>query len=147
MFIGHFALGFAVKKINPRPSLGTYFLAVQFLDLLWPTLLLLGVEKVEIAGGNTEGLPLIFTYYPVSHSLLMVLVWGLVFGLLYRLFRKDKQASVILALCVVSHWFLDLIVHIPDLPLYPGNSPMFGLGLWRSMTGTLIVEMILFASG
>lgn len=147
MFIGHFALGFAAKKVNTKPSLGTYFLAAQFLDLLWPTLLLLGIERVEIASDKPDGLPLIFTHYPISHSLLMVLVWAFVFGLVYWLLKKDKRAAIVLALCVVSHWFLDLVVHVPDLPLYPGNSPVLGFGLWRSVTMTLVVEMLLFIAG
>ncbi|WP_018614310.1 metal-dependent hydrolase [Segetibacter koreensis] len=145
MFIGHFALGFAAKKINPTPSLGTYFLAVQFLDLLWPTLLLLHVEKVEITG--KKGLPLNFISYPISHSLAMVLLWGLLFSVLYWLFKKETKSAIVLGLCVVSHWVLDLIVHIPDLPLYPGKSPLFGLGLWKSITASLIVELLLFVSG
>jgi len=48
VFIGHFALGFAAKRVAPQTSLGTLFLAAQFVDLLWPTLLLLGVERVAI---------------------------------------------------------------------------------------------------
>jgi hypothetical protein len=54
VFIGHFAVGFAAKAVAPRASLGTLFLAAQFIDLLWPTLLLLGVERVQIAPGITR---------------------------------------------------------------------------------------------
>ena len=69
MFIGHFALGFATKRVAPQVSLGTLFLAAQFVDLLWPTLLLLGVERVSIDPA-LRGAPLRFEHYPVSHSLL-----------------------------------------------------------------------------
>ena len=147
MFIGHFAVGMAAKKINNEPSLGTYFLAAQFLDLLWPTLLLTGVEKVEIVKVKTKGPPLNFTYYPFSHSLLMVLIWSLIFYTIYWLAYKNKRAALAVALCVLSHWVLDLFVHLSDLPLYPGNSPLFGFALWKNIPLELIIELLLFVAG
>ena len=145
MFIGHFAVGFAAKKLQPQPSLGTYFLAAQFLDLLWPTLLLLGVEKVELSPGSP--VPLAFTHYPVSHSLLAVLGWAVLIGLFYFLVKRNKRAAVVVGLCVVSHWVLDLLVHLPDLPLYPGAAEGYGLGLWKLKGVELLIELLLFASG
>ena len=103
MFIGHFAVGFAAKKINSKPSLGTYFLAAQFLDLLWPTLLLLNLEKVEINKGG--GLPLSFTHYPISHSLLAVVLWGLLFCIAYWVAKRNIKAALVVGACVISHWF------------------------------------------
>lgn len=147
MFIGHFALGMAGKKIEPAVSLGTLFLAAQFLDLLWPTLLLLDAEHVSIEPGVSKVTPLAFTDYPISHSLLAVLGWSIVFGVIYFLITKKRQASVLLGALVLSHWILDAIVHIPDLPLYPGDSPKVGLGLWNSMILTVLVEGIIFISG
>lgn len=147
MFIGHFAVGFAAKKINSKPSLGTYFLAVQFLDLLWPTLLLLNIEEVRIARPGESVIPLVFTSYPISHSLAVVLLWGLLFAATYRLLQKELKGAILIGLCVASHWVLDLIVHVPDLPLFPGNSPLLGLGLWKSASVTLIVESIMFIAG
>jgi hypothetical protein len=147
MFIGHFGVGFGAKAAEPKISLGTYFLAAQFLDLLWPILILIGVEKVEIKPGITKVAPLDFTYYPISHSLLMVLIWALAFGFVSWLFRKNIKASIILGACVLSHWILDLIVHRPDLPLYPGSTEKFGLGLWNSLSATLIVECVFFFGG
>lgn len=79
MFIGHFAVGFAAKKFNSKPSLGTYFLAAQLLDLLWPTFLLLGIEQAEISHDAANPIPLSFTHYPISHSLLTVIRWGVLF--------------------------------------------------------------------
>ncbi len=76
MFIGHFGVGFGAKTIAPKVSLGSLFLAAQFLDLLWPTFLLLGVEHVRIVAGATAVTPLVFDYYPISHSLLAVWGWG-----------------------------------------------------------------------
>lgn len=147
MFIGHFAVGMAAKKAAPKISLGTLFIAAQFLDLLWPTLLLLNIEQVAIKPGTAEAQPLDFIYYPVSHSLLMVLLWGIVTGFIYWLFKKNTKAAVILALCVVSHWVLDLIVHFPDLPLFPGKSPFWGLGLWGYKGIALVIEGSIFIAG
>ena len=121
MFIGHFGVGFAVKKAAPGISLGLLFIAVQFLDLLWPTLLLLDIEHVVISPGITKSTPLDFTDYPISHSLIMVIGWGFAFGLIYWLVKRKIHHAIVLAACVASHWLLDLIVHRPDLPCIPGN--------------------------
>lgn len=147
MFIGHFAVGFGAKAAAPRVSLGIFFIAAQLLDLLWPILLLLGFEHVEIDPGNTAFTPLHFTHYPITHSLLMVMVWGTLFAGVYWLWKKDMKAAIVLGLCVVSHWVLDLLVHGPDLPLYPGDSPLLGLGIWNSIGATVLVESIIFLAG
>jgi hypothetical protein len=147
MFIGHFGVGLAAKRAAPKASLGTLFLAAQFLDLLWPTLLLLGTERLDIKPGMARSNPLDFVSYPISHSFLMVCVWSLLFGSAYWFFRRSTKTALVLGFCVLSHWWLDLIVHRPDLPLYPGNSPLLGLGLWNSVGGTLLVEGIIFATG
>jgi FtsH-binding integral membrane protein len=147
MFIGHFGVGFALKSLAPRISLGTLFLAAQFIDLLWPSLLLLGLERVEIAPGITQVTPLDFTHYPISHSLLAVVGWALLFALVYFLLSRSPKAAIACAIAVLSHWLLDLLTHRPDLPLYPGNSPLFGFGLWDSLAATLAVEVSIFAVG
>ncbi len=147
MFIGHFGVGLGAKKTAPKISLGTLFLAAQFLDLLWPTFLLLGWERVAIQPGITKMTPLDFTYYPFSHSLLMACIWGALFGIIYFMMKRNSRGAIILGLCVVSHWILDLLVHRPDLPLYPGNSPLVGFGLWNHMTAEIIVEGLIFFVG
>ncbi|TNE64085.1 MAG: hypothetical protein EP344_04015 [Bacteroidetes bacterium] len=147
MFIGHFALGFGAKAAAPRVSLGALFLAVQFVDLLWPTLLLLGLEQVTIEPGITVVTPLNFTHYPISHSLLMGGVWALVIGGLYWLLTRYPRGAWVVGACVVSHWLLDLVVHRPDLPLTFAESPLLGLGLWNSKAGTVVVELGLLATG
>lgn len=93
MFIGHFGVGFAAKKYTSIPSLGTLFIATQFIDLLWPFLLLLGVEQVAIEVGITAVMPFNFISYPISHSLLAVLVCSLLVGGIYYLYRKEKIAA------------------------------------------------------
>jgi membrane-bound metal-dependent hydrolase YbcI (DUF457 family) len=147
MFIGHYAVAFAAKKAAPKASLGTLFMASQLLDLIWPILLLLGIEHVKIAPGNTVVTPLDFYDYPITHSLTGALGWALVFSLFYYYIRRDVKDSVIIALCVFSHWILDFITHRADLPLSPSSDKFFGLGLWNSLSGTLVVEGGLFIAG
>jgi len=147
MFIGHFGIGFGSKKFAPALSLGVLFIAAQFLDLLWPTLLLLDLEHVTIAPGTTEFTPLDFIDYPISHSLVMVAGWGFLLGILAWLYMKELKYLYIIFLCVVSHWFLDLIVHRPDLPLVPGDSTRVGFGLWNYPVVTMIIECGIFLGG
>ncbi len=146
MFIGHFAVGFGAKRLAPQASLGTLFFAAQFIDLLWPTLLVFGVERVQIAPGNTAFTPLDFEHYPWSHSLLAVLNWSVLVGVAYYLVRHDRRTGLILGLLVLSHWLLDFLTHRPDLPLWPGGERV-GLGLWNSVPGTLVLEVGLFVLG
>ncbi len=147
MFIGHFGIGFGAKAAAPRASLGTLFLAAQFVDLLWPTLLLLGLEHVKIVPGITLVTPLDFTDYPISHSLLAIVLWGGLFAGVYFIARKYRTGAWVCGLAVISHWILDLVVHRPDLPLMPGGSTRLGLGLWNSLPATLAVELAVFSVG
>jgi hypothetical protein len=146
MFIGHFALGFAAKPIEPRLSLGVLLAAPQLLDLVWPVLVLAGVERVVIAPGNTAFTPLAFTYYPWSHSLVASLIWSLLMGAALRASGASWRASGIAATLVASHWVLDFVSHRPDLPLWP-DGPRVGLGLWRSVPATLSVEIVMYVAG
>ncbi|HEX5634248.1 MAG TPA: hypothetical protein VFX50_13505, partial [Gemmatimonadales bacterium] len=144
MFIGHFALAFAAKRAAPRASLGALFAAAQWSDLLWPVLLLAGVERVTIAPGDTAFTPLRFDSYPVSHSLLAVVAWSLGAAALYVVARRDRRTALVLALLVASHWALDALTHRPDLPLTLRGTTRVGLGLWRSVPATLLVEGAMF---
>ena len=147
MFIGHFGAGFAGKKIINKPSLGTLFLAAQFIDLLWPLMLLFGIEKVEIDPGNTALTPLNFIHYPVTHSLFGVLIWGVIFGIIYYLIKKDLKSSIWLGVLVLSHWILDLLVHRPDLQLMPCSEFRVGFGIWNHPAVSIIIELLIFAAG
>src|SRR5262252_3801051 len=111
MFLGHFALGLAAKKAAPRVSLAALFAAAQFADLLWPILVAAGVEHVRLDPGNTAFTPLDFVSYPYSHSLLMLVVWGVVFAAVYRRVTNVRGVAFLLAALVVSHWILDVITH------------------------------------
>jgi hypothetical protein len=147
LFIGHFGVGFGAKRAAPRTSLGTLFLSAQFIDLLWPSLLLAGLERVEIRAGITRVTPLDFVSYPISHSLVMVLCWGVLFGAVYGASTRYKRGALVTSAAVVSHWVLDLVVHRPDLPVAPGVPTKVGLGLWNSLAGTLAVEFGILALG
>ena len=147
MFIGHFGLAFAAKKISKRGSLGTYIIAAQFLDLLWPMLLIRDIEKVAIEPGNTAFTPLNFLYYPYSHSLVFTLIWAISFGIFYLLVTKDKKTSLLIGVLVLSHWILDFFTHRPDLPLSPWSNEKVGLGLWNNPMATIIIEVIMFVGG
>jgi len=147
MFIGHFGLGLAAKRIAPNISLGTSLMAVQFLDLVWPTLLLLNAEHVVIhpeLGGNRT---LEFSDYPITHSLLFAIGWSMLFGSVYWLIKKDRREALILGAAVLSHWLLDLVVHFHDLPLFPWGSTKVGFGLWSSVEITTVIEGLLFGVG
>ena len=147
MFIGHYAVAFAAKRAAPAISLGTLFLAVQLADLVWPALVLAGVERFEIRPGITAFTPLDFVHYPWSHSLVAMLAWGVALGVGYVLVRKARwRDAVLLAALVVSHWVLDFVSHRPDMPLAPGDSTKVGLGLWNSVPATLVVEGALFGA-
>jgi hypothetical protein len=147
MFIGHFGVALAAKKITPKTSLGLLIFAAQFLDLLWPIFLLLGIEHVEIAPGITKVSPFDFTDYPISHSLLMALVWSVVVAGIYFAIRRYGRGARILALLVLSHWVLDFLVHRPDLPVRPGGEALAGMGLWNSWPASIAVEVLFFGAG
>jgi hypothetical protein len=146
MFIGHFAVAFAAKRLAPRVSLGSAFFAAQFLDLLWPTLLLLRVETVRLAPPGAP-VPLLFEHYPVSHSLVAAIGWGVLVAALHLAWRRSIRAALVLGLLVASHWLLDWLVHLPDLPLAPGGATRVGLGLWEHKVLALVLELALFAWG
>lgn len=147
MFIGHYGVGLAAKKIDTKPSLGTLFMASQFIDLLWPIFLLAGLEHVIIEPGNTAFTPLNFVDYPISHGFFSVLIWAILFSLVYYIIKRNVKSSLVLGALVMSHWILDLITHRPDLPLFPWSDVKVGLGLWNSVVLTIIIEGFIFIGG
>jgi membrane-bound metal-dependent hydrolase YbcI (DUF457 family) len=147
MFIGHFAVGFASKRLAPRASLGVLMAAPLFLDLLWPILLIAGVETVRIDPGNTVVTPLDLHDYPWSHSLATSAAWSVLAGALFWAGTHYGRGALVVAVGVFSHFVLDFIAHRPDLPLYPGSTRSVGLELWRSLPATLAVEVPLFVIG
>lgn len=147
MFIGHFAVGLAAKRWVPAISLGTLFLAVQLADLIWPSLVSLDIEQVEIAPGITAVTPLDFVSYPISHGLIALALWAAIFALGYWWLRRSPASAIAVAVLVLSHWILDFVTHRPDMPIDFASTHRVGLGLWNSVPGTLAVEVPLFLFG
>ena len=129
-----------------RFSLGTLFFACQLADLLWPTLLLLGLETVDIRPGDTVVTPLAFSPYPYSHSLLGLLLWGLLLALAWRMRHATTRGAIVLVAVVVSHWVLDGLTHRPDMPISFTGANRVGLGLWNSLPWTVAVEALMFVA-
>ena len=146
MFLGHFGVAFAAKKTSPKTSLGTLVFAAQFADLLWPLLLLAGIEKVSIVPGLLPASPFDFTSYPISHSLVAQLGWGALLSLIYFAIKRDGKSALLVGALIPTHWVLDFIAHRPDMPVYPGGAK-YGLGMWQSIPVTISVEYVLFATG
>jgi hypothetical protein len=146
MFLGHYGLAFAAKRATPKTSLGTLTLAANLADCVWPVLLLFGFEQVRIVPGWMTTSPLDFTWYPWSHSLATQAFAGLVFGILMWRLRRDVRSAVITGGLVVSHWFLDVPFHSPDLPVWPGG-PKVGFSWWNSAAVTWGCEALLFGAG
>ena len=146
MFLGHFGLGLAGKRIAPGVSLGSLFLAVQFADLLFWILALVGAEHFRVSPGATRVTPMDFYDYPYSHSLVALAVWGLVLGAVYWIARRWLAGAIVLAVGIVSHWVLDVIVHRADMPVGL-HGPYLGLQVWRSLPLTLVLEAVVFSAG
>jgi membrane-bound metal-dependent hydrolase YbcI (DUF457 family) len=148
VFIGHFAIALGAKKYAPQISLGILFLACQLADIIWPNLVLLGIEIFEVEPGNTAVTPLNFIYYPYSHSLVALLIWSVLFAAIYTLLRHSGfRAAIIIAVVVFSHWILDVITHAPDMPITLTGSDRIGLELWNHPYIAVPFELLLFAIG
>jgi hypothetical protein len=148
MFVGHYAASLALNRFEKRASLGVLFLAVQFVDIVFFPLVLLGIERLNIVENFTQSTHFQLEYMPYTHSLAAFLVWS---GLAYALFRwvivKSHSVALVVALAVMSHWLLDVIVHTPDLPLWSDSSLKLGLGLWNNAVATYALEAILLLGG
>jgi len=148
MFIGHYAVALGAKKYAPQVSLGVLFLACQLADLIWPNLVLLGLESVEIEPGVTVITPLNFIHYPYSHSLVALILWGVIFAVVYMLLqRAGTKVAIVIAVLVVSHWVLDVLTHRADMPITLNESTLIGVGLWNFPILAVTSEILLFAVG
>ena len=152
MFLGHYGMAFALKRVEPKVSLGTLFVAVQLADVLWGCFLLIGWEQVRIDPAAGPLAQLQFVHYPISHSLVGSLAWALAAGALYyswptRDTSRHWQAALLVAVAAASHWFLDAIVHFPDLPLAGDGSPQIGFGVWGNLPLTIALELLVFGAG
>jgi hypothetical protein len=152
MFLGHYGVALALKRAEPKLSLGTLFVAVQLADLLWGVFLLAGWERVRIDPGFTAVTPLQFLEYPISHSLVGMVCWALIGAAIYyswptRDTSRHWQAAALVGFAILSHFLLDVVVHAPDLPVWGQDSPKLGLGLWNNPTATILLELVTLAAG
>lgn len=146
MFLGHFALGLAAKPLAPRVPLPVLLAAPQLMDVVWPILVGIGVERARLEPGHLEASPLVLEHMPYSHGLVTGAGWALAAALVYGALARDRRGAIVVAALVLSHWLLDWIAHEPDMPLVPGGD-RYGLGLWRSLPATLGTELVMFAVG
>lgn len=148
MFIGHYGPALAAKSIEKRLPLGLLFLAVQWLDVVWSGLVMLGVEKLRITPGLTQASALDLYYMPYTHSLLGALALSGALGAVVALLYRTRRGAVwaVVAGAVFSHWVLDLVVHIPDMPLI-GDTMKVGLGLWKNVWVSCPLEIALLWAG
>lgn len=142
MFIGHFAPALIVAARPKAAGLGTLFVAAQLVDIGFAALLVPGIEAMRIVPGITAMNPMDLYHMPYTHSLLGALVWAAAFGALVGVATRRRAAAAGAALVVVSHWFIDLLVHIPDLTL-AGAPPKLGLGLWNHPAIAMPLEIAL----
>ena len=152
MFLGHYGVAFALKRAEPKLSLGTLFVAAQLLDLLWGVFLLLGWEHARIVPENPPLTQPEFYDYPISHSLIGALAWSIAAAACYyswptRDTTRHWQAAAIVGVAVFSHYPLDVLVHLPDLPIMGNDSPKLGLGLWNHPVATMVAELLVLGLG
>ena len=151
MFVGHYSVAFAVKSDENRIPLWVLFVAVQFLDYIWATLVLLGIEKLRVIKGFTAGSMLDSYYHPYSHSLVAALIWSAVAAIVYKKFqsarrRLTKVCRFARGLCRLLSLDSRLIAHPRDLAIYPDKWKV-GLGLWNYRGPEFGLEVALLAGG
>ena len=152
MFVGHYSVAFACRTERNKIPLWVLFVAVQFLDYIWATLVLLGIEKLRVIKGFTAGSMLDSYFHPYSHSLITAILWSVVAALIYKTVcgrhgrHYSRSAPLIIGLAVFSHWILDLIAHPRDLAIYDNNWKV-GFGLWNYRDPEFALEIALLAGG
>jgi hypothetical protein len=152
MFVGHYSVAFAAKSEKNKIPLWVLFVAVQFLDYIWATLVLLGIEKLRVIKGFTAGSMLDSYFHPYSHGLIAAVLWSVVAALLYKSVcsrhgcHYSYSAPLIVGAAVFSHWILDFLAHPRDLAIYD-NTWKVGLGLWNYRDLEFGLEVALLAGG
>lgn len=151
MFVGHYGAALALKATETRASLGLLFLGVQFVDILFFSLVLVGVEKMNIVPGHTESTHFELAHMPYTHSVLASLLWAALIGggafVALGDQARRRSIAIVLGASLFSHWVLDLIVHTPDLPLLGETSIKLGFGLWNNAPLTFFLEATLLLGG
>lgn len=143
MFIGHWAPALAAAAASKNaPGLGKLFIAGQLVDWAFFFFVMVGIEGMRIEPGATAMNPLDLYHMPYTHSLLGTFVWAIGFALVLLIMRLGRTAALIGAAVVLSHWFLDLLVHRPDLT-WAGEKARIGFGLWNVPWAAITLELAL----
>jgi hypothetical protein len=146
MFAGHYAAAFAAKAVEPRAPLWTLVAGCQLIDIGWSVFIATGVEHASV-DPSLQGSSLVLFDMPWTHSAPGALAWSIAAGVLAKyLLRLPVRAAWLIGATVFSHWVIDLIVHRPDLLLYPGG-PKVGFALWDQPVIEEAVEMGLLGLG
>ncbi|MFO0547486.1 MAG: hypothetical protein U0271_03805 [Polyangiaceae bacterium] len=148
MLIGHYAPALLLQRARPSVPLPALFVAAQLVDLAWALLVLMGVEHLRIVRGFSASNDLELYDMPWTHSLASTPLWVLAAVVGWRAFRRGPAATVdaaIVGLTVSSHFLLDFVVHVKDLPVAAAQGPKLGLGLWNAKAAAVLVECGLFA--
>lgn len=144
MFAGHYAAALAAKAAEPKAPMWTLVAGAQLIDIGWSIFIVTGVERAS-SDPSLQGSTLVLGYMPWTHSLPAVIVWSLAAAILAKYaLRLSMRAAIFIGAVVFSHWMLDLIVHRPDLEIFPGG-PMLGFGLWNLPVPEQAVEIGLLA--
>ncbi len=152
MFVGHYSVAFAAKTEQNKIPLWVLFVAVQFLDYIWATLVLLGIEKLRVIKGFTAGSMLDSYFHPYSHSLIAATFWSGVAAIAYKTICSrhgclySQTIPLVVGVAVFSHWILDLIAHPSDLAIYD-NTWKVGFGLWNYRDPEFALEIALLGIG
>jgi len=151
MFVGHYGVGLALKSIDKKVNLGWIFLATMLPDIFLGIFVLLGIEKVKIPDNYSQLHYLLFDF-PLSHGLTATIIWSVLIMILVKVFWPNKVAdknrvAVILVLTYFSHFLLDAIVHVPEIPILGNNSYKIGLGLWSILPLEIALELCIALIG
>lgn len=150
MFAGHLGAGLLLKRVQPKVGLGTLFLSAMLLDFVLWVLVLFGIESTRVPKDFKRMVDLQFDF-PYSHSLRGSVLWSAGAGSLFFVFSRKPTpkilAAIIVGIAVLSHFALDWVVHVPELPLAGRGSHLIGIGLWRVLPLAWCLETILAAAG
>ncbi len=148
MFVGHYSASLVARRVAPELPMWSLLLAAQLVDVAWAAFVLTGIEHLRIVPGHTATNPLDLYHMPYTHSLPAALLWALGAALLtFAWMRRTHGAAAwwpatVIGAVVFSHWLLDLVVHVPDLPLWDDHAKV-GFGLWNHIVAATVLELAL----
>jgi len=145
MFIGHYAVAYVFIALVPGIPPLIPLLGVSFPDLLWPVLIFTGIEKARVDPGSARQDALIFVSYPFSHSLVVGVLIAGIFGAGIA-YVYGMTAGIVFIAASASHWLLDTVVHMKDLPVLGfGPDRKVGAGLWKHGPAAFFIELVFYS--